>query len=82
MLFDEAQKESAVKSAAMAGSSLPSDPLQEILSILREHVGETGKSESAVEVVRRLSNFWKQWGEIARQIRKLNELLGPAGDVK
>ena len=33
---------------------------KEIVAILVEHAGETGESESAVEVARRLSDYWKR----------------------
>lgn len=32
----------------------------ELITILSNHVGETGRSEGGVEVLERLSNFWNE----------------------
>ncbi len=75
MLHDEARKGSEVRSAAAGAGELSVASVAEIVSILSEHVGETGASESAVEVARRLSDFWKSWGAVVGKIHELEALV-------
>jgi hypothetical protein len=76
------QSEARVSVAVDEAAAPPCSALeQELLRVLMEHVGETGASEGAVDVARRLSNFWKVAHDPALDmlrapLRRLNELLG------